>query len=208
MTSVPGTVADVPLDLVEIVPSGLAELGGEHAAIANPSTNQPIERCLLTMRAHYAQARPQLADLFRSGAAEGIDVAEQERGHLGSGSAAALLSRWRSAERDRVAAEGSASVASLAAAAAAEAEIAANETSEAARLSMDAAQRAENAARRTAVAAGIAAASTSHEAQFADAALTASRAAEDLARTAFLDAQDLGFPREDSAKQGLEGRRG
>ena len=105
-------------------------------------------------------------------------MAEREGERLGKGSAADLLSSWRAAERDRVAAEDTASVASLAATAAAEAETAATETSEAARLSLEAAQRAANAARRTADAAKLAASSATRESSIADTALQASRAAE------------------------------
>src|SRR6185369_4103271 len=67
---------------------------------------------------------------------QGGDVADKEARRLGQGSAADLLSKWRGAERDRVAAEGSASVAALAKAAADEASAAATETADAARLSL------------------------------------------------------------------------
>lgn len=127
-------------------------------------------------------------------------MAEQEGTSLGKGSAADLLSRWRGAERDRAAAEETAGVASLAAAAAAEAESAAKETSEAARLSLEAAQRADTAAQRTAAAANLVAAATKRESSGAHGALVASRDAEDVARTAFHDAQDLGFPSDGGAE--------
>src|SRR6185312_11064078 len=82
-------------------------------------------------------------------------VSEKEAERLGKGSAAELLSAWRGAERDRVAAEETLQVASVAALAAAEAARAAQETSEAARLTMEAAQKAELAARRTSEAAEL-----------------------------------------------------
>ena len=85
-------------------------------------------------------------------------MAEDEAQRIGEGSAAELLSTWRAAERDRVAAEDTAGVAELAAAASAEASKAASETTDAARLSLEASQRAELAARRTSEAADLAAA--------------------------------------------------
>ena len=158
------------------------------------------------IRAKYARSCPRLASSGRTSrvaggegapaGAGGDHVAEQEGARLGKGSAADLLSAWRAAERDRAAAEESASVASLARAAAAEAETAAIETAEAARLSLEAAQRAENAARRTADAAKLAAKSASRESALADEALTASKAAEVTARANFQDAQSHGFPKE------------
>jgi hypothetical protein len=126
-------------------------------------------------------------------------MAHEEGQKLGKGSAAELLSNWRAAERDRVAAEESASVASLAAAAASEAQVAATETAEAARLSLDAAQRAEKAARRTAEAAGLAAATAQRDSKSADAVVLESQAAEEAARSQFLEAQASGFPKADNA---------
>ena len=125
----------------------------------------------------------------------GAGMSDDEGAKLGQGSAADLLSKWRAAERDRVAAEDSAGVASLAKAAADEAALAATETAEAARLSLEAAQRAELAARRTSEAASLASRTASRESQSADAALVDARSAEDSARTAFHDAQDRGFPK-------------
>ncbi len=126
-------------------------------------------------------------------------MAEDQGHRLGKGSAAELLATWRGAERDRVAAEETASVASLAAAAAAEAETAASETASAAKLSLEAAQRADHAARRTADAAKIVATTTKSQSGEADAALVDSRSAEDDARDRFLDAQKEGFPKGDGA---------
>ena len=126
-----------------------------------------------------------------------MDLAEQEGRRLGKGSAAELLSAWRAAERDLAAAEETVSVADLASSAAAEAETAATETADAARLSLEAAQRAELAARKTADAAKLVAATTERESASADAALTASRAAEEAAKLEFLDAQKHGFPKAD-----------
>jgi hypothetical protein len=122
-------------------------------------------------------------------------MAEREGERLGKGSAADLLSNWRAAERDRVAAEETASVASLAASAAAEARTAAAETSEAARLSLEAAQRAQHAARRTADAANVAASAATRDSAAAHTALDASKAAETEARDRFQDAQSQGFPK-------------
>jgi hypothetical protein len=124
------------------------------------------------------------------------DVAEAEGGRLGKGSAADLLSNWRAAERDRVAAEETASVATLAAAAAAEAMKAATETADAARLSLEASQRAENAARRTSEAADIAARTAKREQADADQAVVRSRKAEEVAQARFLDGQRQGFPKD------------
>jgi hypothetical protein len=128
----------------------------------------------------------------------GKTVAEAEGSRLGKGSAADLLSNWRAAERDRVAAEESASVAALAAAAAKEAGMAAEETAAAARLSLEAAQSAERAARRTSEAAELAARTASREATTADAALEASRAAEDEAKALFQSGQARGFEKDEA----------
>ncbi|HEX3265969.1 MAG TPA: hypothetical protein VHR16_09910 [Candidatus Limnocylindrales bacterium] len=122
-------------------------------------------------------------------------MAEDAGRRLGKGSAAELLSGWRAAERDRVAAAETASVASLAASAAAEAQNAAAETAAAARLSLEAAQRADLAARRTADAAKLFAETALGDASAAEAALVESQAAEDAAKAQFLDAQDHGFPK-------------
>ncbi len=128
-----------------------------------------------------------------TGCDRGVDVAESEGARLGKGSAADLLSNWRAAERDRVAAEETASVAALAAAAAAEAAKAATETADAARLSLEASQRAENAALRTSEAAEIAARTATRERAEADQAVVRSRAAEDAARDHFRSGQQKGF---------------
>ena len=58
---------------------------------------------------------------------------------------------------------------------------------------------AEHAARRTAEAARLVASTTRQESTNADAALVASRSAEDVARDHFLDAQKQGFPKEEDA---------
>jgi hypothetical protein len=123
----------------------------------------------------------------------GTALAEAEAERLGKGSAAELLATWRAAERDRVAAEETASVASLAAAAAKEAATAAEETAAAASLSREASQRAEHAARRTAEAAELASRTASREATAADTALEASRTAEDAARDRFREGQAREF---------------
>ena len=117
-----------------------------------------------------------------------------ESNRLDKGSAARLLSDWRAAERDSVAARASAEVASLAAAAAQTAEQAALETAEAARLALDAATRAEQAARATADAARIVSSTTAAEKVASDEAVTQADAAEAEARDAFHTAQDAGFP--------------
>jgi hypothetical protein len=121
------------------------------------------------------------------------DLAEAEGDALGKGSAAELLGNWRAAERDRVAAEETASVASLAAKAAQEAATAAEETAAAARLSLEAAQRAERAALRTSEAAELASRVARGESAAADAALEASKAAEDEAKARFQGGQSRGF---------------
>jgi hypothetical protein len=126
-------------------------------------------------------------------AAGGLTLAESEGERLGKGSAAELLGNWRAAERDRVAAEETASVASLAAEAAAEAATAAEETAAAAKLSLEAAQRAEHAARRTSSAAELAARTARKESTTADEALEASKAAEDAARSRFREGQASNF---------------
>lgn len=119
--------------------------------------------------------------------------AEGER--LGKGSAAELLSAWRAAERDRVAAEATLSVASMASVAAQEAARAAKETSDAARLSLEAAQKAEVAARRTSEAAALATRGAHADQGAAETALEETRHAEDTARRAYNDAQERGFPK-------------
>ena len=123
----------------------------------------------------------------------GSTLAEEEGERLGKGSAAELLSNWRAAERDRVAAEETASVAALAASAAVEAATAAQETAEAARLSLEAAQRAEHAAKRKADAAELASRTARRESKAADEALEASKAAETAARAQFQDGQARKF---------------
>jgi hypothetical protein len=122
-------------------------------------------------------------------------MSDEESKRLGRGSAADLLGKWRAAERDRVAAEESASVASLAKAAALQAAAAATETSDAARLALEAATRAELAARRTAEAAELASRTASRESAHADTGVGEARTAEEAARAAFHDAQEQGFPK-------------
>ena len=122
-------------------------------------------------------------------------MAEDEAQKIGEGSAAELLSSWRAAERDRVAAEDTAGVAGLAAAASAEASKAATETADAARLSLEASQRAELAARRTSDAANLASAAARRDVRDSDAALTDARERESAARDAFQSAQERGFPK-------------
>ena len=129
----------------------------------------------------------------------GTALAEDAGKRLGKGSAAELLAAWRGAERDRAAAEATASVAALASAAATEAQTAASETATAARLSLEAAQKAEHAAHRTADAAGIVASTTRQEFSDAEAALQESRSAENIARDTFLGAQKQGFPKDGGA---------
>jgi hypothetical protein len=126
----------------------------------------------------------------------GMTLAEAEGEALGKGSAAELLSNWRAAERDRVAAEESSSVASLAASAATEAATAAEETASAARLSLEAAQRAERAALRTSEAAEVASRTANRESVNADAALESSKAAEHEAMTRFQSGQSRGFDKD------------
>jgi len=126
----------------------------------------------------------------------GLTVAEAEGELLGKGSAAELLSNWRAAERDRIAAEETASVATLAAQAANVAATAAEETAAAARLSLEAAQRAEHAALRTSEAAELASKTARRDSTAADAALESSRAAEDEAKTRFQSGQSRGFGKE------------
>jgi hypothetical protein len=122
-------------------------------------------------------------------------VSEKEGERLGKGSAAQLLSAWRAAERDRVAAEETLQVASVAALAAAEAATAARETSDAARLTMEAAQKAEVAARRTSEAADLLSKSARADKGAATEGLARSQRAEDEARDEYREAQDQGFPK-------------
>ena len=126
----------------------------------------------------------------------GTTVAEAEGESLGKGSAAELLANWRAAERDRVAAEETSSVAALAADAATEASAAAVETAEAAKLSLEASQRAEHAAQRTSAAAELAAKTARRESTSADEALVASRTAEAAAKAKFQQGQQRGFGKE------------
>ena len=122
-------------------------------------------------------------------------MSEKEGDRLGKGSAAELLSNWRAAERDRVAAEETLQVASVAALAAAEAATAAQETSDAARLTMEAAQKAELAARRTSEAADLLSKSARADKGAATTGLENSQRAEDEARGRYHDAQERGFPK-------------
>jgi hypothetical protein len=122
-------------------------------------------------------------------------VSAKDRDPVGKGSAAELLSAWRGAERDRVAAEETLQVASVAAVAATEAAKAAQETSDAARLTMEAAQKAELAARRTSEAADLLSKSAGTDKGAATEALARSQRAEDDARDEYHEAQELGFPK-------------
>jgi hypothetical protein len=115
---------------------------------------------------------------------------------LEKGSAARLLSDWRAAERDAVAAKASADVASLAAGAAETAARAALETAEAAKLALEAATRAERAARETAEAARILSTTAARDKVEAAAQVEQTDAAEMAARDAFQVAQDAGFPKQ------------
>lgn len=111
------------------------------------------------------------------------------------GTAAELLSQWRAAERDLVAARESADVATLAAAAAQEALVAARETGDAARLSADAARRAEQSALRTAEAAQATARAAENEKQVSSEALERSAQAEQVAGDRYRNAGRQGFPK-------------
>jgi hypothetical protein len=122
-------------------------------------------------------------------------VSDKEAERLGKGSAAQLLSAWRAAERDRVAAEETLKVAKLAAVAAAEAARAAQETSQAARLTKSAAEKAESAARRTSEAAELLSKSAQADQGSATESLSKSQRAEDIARDEYHDAQERGFPK-------------
>ena len=112
------------------------------------------------------------------------------------GTAAELLSNWRAAERDLVAARESADVAELAAAAAEQALVAAKETSEAARLASEAAQRAEQSALRTAEAADVTARAARKDQADAMDGLRVSTEAEAEASEAFHRAEREGFLKE------------
>jgi hypothetical protein len=122
-------------------------------------------------------------------------VSEKAGEQLGKGSAAELLSNWRAAERDRIAAEETLKVAGVAAHAAAEAAKAARDTSDAARLTMEAAQKAELAARRTSEAAEMLAKSAGADEGAATEALAKSQRAETEARDVYHEAQEQGFPK-------------
>ena len=112
------------------------------------------------------------------------------------GSAAELLGDWRAAERDLVAAQDAADVATAAAAAAQEAVVAARETGEAARLGAEAAHRAEESARRTAEAAEVTARAAKREQASAEETLLGSTQAEKTAGEAYREAQRQGFPKD------------
>jgi hypothetical protein len=122
-------------------------------------------------------------------------MSEREGERLGRGSAADLLSAWRAAERDRVAAENTLEVAAIASVAATEAAKAAQETTDAAKLATQAAEKAEIAARRTSDAAELASRAASVKKGDAEAALERSQHAEDDARDQYRDAQERGFPK-------------
>ncbi len=125
---------------------------------------------------------------------EESSVSEDAANRLGKGSAAELLSAWRAAERDRVA-ERTLDVAKAAELAAGEAAQAAMETADAARLSLEAAQKAEVAARRTADSAAIVAKAAGLDRGLAESHLQESQGDEGVARDAYRDAQDKGFPK-------------
>ena len=122
-------------------------------------------------------------------------MSDKEAERLGKGSAAELLSAWRARERDRVAAEDTLQVASVAADAAAQAAMAAQETADAARLTMEAAKKAESAARRTSEAADLLAKTAGADKGAATAALERSKRAENDARDEYHQAQEQGFPK-------------
>jgi hypothetical protein len=117
-----------------------------------------------------------------------------ESKRFAEGSAARLLSDWRAAERDSVAAHEAADAATLATTVAQKAARAADETAAAAKLALEAATRAERAATETAEAARILATGAASDqlaaAQKADDAVQA----ESAARDAFHEAQGAGFP--------------
>ena len=112
------------------------------------------------------------------------------------GTAAELLSEWRAAERDLVAAQETLDVATLAAAAADEAVIAARETSEAAELSQQAAQRAQMSAARTAAAADVTARVASKDQKTATTSLADATQAEADANERYHAAEREGFPKD------------
>lgn len=112
------------------------------------------------------------------------------------GTAAELLSEWRAAERDLVAAQDTLDVATLAATAAGEAVVAARETSEAAELSQQAAQRAQMSAARTAAAADVTARVASKDQKSATASLESATQAESDAADRFHEAERQGFPKD------------
>jgi hypothetical protein len=118
----------------------------------------------------------------------------EETNRLADGSAAKLLSDWRAAERDSVAARASADVAGLASDAAERAARSALETAEAAKLALEAATRAERAARETAEAARLLATTSAEDRDAAGVEVTRTAAVEAAARDAFHEAQDAGFP--------------
>ena len=127
-------------------------------------------------------------------------MADAESKRLGSGSAADLLSRWRAAERDSVAALDAAETATLAAAAAETASRAAMETAESAKLALQAATRAEQSARETADAAKLLAATTRRAQTDAERVAGEAGEAEQDAKDRFHDAQKAGFPRNEGAE--------
>jgi hypothetical protein len=112
------------------------------------------------------------------------------------GSAAELLGDWRAAERDLVAAQDAADVATLAATAAQVAVVAAHETGEAARLGAEAAQRAQMSASRTAEAAEMTARAARRDQTSTAETLADSTRAEKDAGDAYHDAEREGFPKD------------
>ena len=96
---------------------GWVEAPCDERCIAAGNACRPADRNAWPVRMDYRFATIDLG---------GVTVAEAEGGQLGKGSAAELLGNWRAAERDRVAAEETAGVASLAASAASEAATAAS----------------------------------------------------------------------------------
>jgi hypothetical protein len=126
----------------------------------------------------------------------------EETNRLAEGSAAKLLSDWRAAERDAVAARASADVADLASHAAERAARAAQETAESAKLALEAATSAERAARETAEAARILATTSAADKEAASDKVTRTEADEADARDAFHEAQDAGFPAGGAADSG------
>lgn len=133
------------------------------------------------------------------------DPAVKQAPKVGHDSAAELLSQWRSAERDTIAAKAAAEVATLAVSAAESAEEAASQAEAAAQVAMDAAVRARAAAEQAKSAAshvseGSQTTTTTAEGQQARAEQDVDEAeqAEIAARDRFHGAQAEGFPKDSS----------